>query len=103
MANKTEKLPQIRVTEEQKSLIYSMASSENKKISEFVLDKLFNSDLNLNDPKHLELSLLKLMNFYENARDLQSKVGDKFKYTQKINNLKDILCDLKKIDNFGRV
>lgn len=97
MANKTEKLPQIRVTKAQKEQIYRLVEQEDKKLSEFVLDKILNSASNA-PSESFENKLLSLLFYYEKLRDDEKNVSLKYKYTNKINEIKDILIDFKRLD-----
>lgn len=97
MAVKDTKLPQIRVTEEEKDTIYSMAKEENLNFSQFALKRMLEPVKNNSESLDCEEKLYKLIYKYEQKKRECSNAFESHQYTLKINSILDIIYDLKEI------
>lgn len=94
MTTKTHQLPPIRVTENQYNLLLNQVP-EDKKLSEYMRDKLLSDNISNSNATAPYEFLLSMIQKYKKQRQETNDIGLSVQLGTKINLLQEIMIDIK--------
>lgn len=95
LEKKTDKLPPIRISPSQKEKLYKMAEKNDMKVSQFVINSIFRPDIIENGATDVLENMIDKLN---SQKCCTKNAMEKFRISNKIDLIKEILEDVKKID-----